>query len=695
MYNIVELFIFKYLTDLEVLTDHNNFFSVKRIIKEEGAKIGLKHYANASRKEIIELFPKSSIDGTTIINGTIFVNEKGEPNISNDSLFENVINIFSDYGKKYGSFKNIDRQFKTRLYETFLRQDAGIKTLGQYFTPRNVVSAIVKMSKARHLNQGARICDPFCGVGGFLLETLINSDNILSEYTPKNGKVDPKIKLIGYDKGSNEKEEERTIILAKANMLIYLSNQIAAHKSKENLKEFCEKAFNQTFQLIKSNLGTFEKVNEEKFDLILTNPPYVSSGDKNFRSEIEKKGYGEYYTVPSTGREGLALEWIIRNLKPNGQSIVIVPDGLMRQTRLMKWVFKKCIVEGVIRLPTRTFYATPQITFVLILSKKENENKRQRTPVFNFLITEIGETRDAKRLQTIENSPVPNDLIECATLFKQFSAAPTKFTQANSKLKVISFQDFEAMPNWHIDRLWTMEEKEELKMESRKWGIDVNELNTCIQELQEIIEEMKPFMVKDETSFIEIGLSDERYFSFYNNYTNLTEKGYSRINSGNSEDIPLYTASQNPVAYLSQEEIDRIGATDKIHIANDFNPIISVASGGDGCAGTNIFIHKTPFLIDSGRLAIRLNHDRLLINYVAYQIQDMKDIYGFKRSFGFNRKTVQEANVLIKVPIKADGTFDIENQKRLSEDFIEFVKIKDRIVNTASPLMKMRSIKNV
>ena len=576
-----------------------------------------------------------------------------------------------------------------------MRQDAGVRVLGQYFTPRNVVSALVKMSKVRYLTQGSRICDPFCGVGGFLLETLIDSDKILSEYTPKNGKINPKIKLIGYDKGSNEKEEERTIILAKANMLIYLSNQIAINNSKENLKEFCEKAFNQTFQLIKSNLGTFEKVHEDKFDLILTNPPYVSSGDKHFRTEIEKKGFGWFYTAPSTGREGLALEWVIKKLKTDGQGIVIVPDGLMRQRGLMKWVFKKCIVEGIIRLPTRTFYATPQVTFVLILSKKRDETRDQETPVFNFLITEIGETRDAKRLNKINKSHVPNDLIACTKFFRAFSADPLNFSQTDPKLKIIPFNIFKAMPNWLIDQLWTPEEKDELKIESRKWGIDVLQFNTCVEELQEITQGIKSFLPDKESNFIEISLSDEKYFSFYNNYTNLTEKEYSQINTENIQDIPLYTASQNPVAYLNQGELNKIGATEKIHRANGFNPMLSVGAGGDGCAGTNIFIHKTPFLIDSGRLAIKIEDDKLLIDYVAYQIQDMKDIYGFKRSFGLNRKTIQEANVLIKVPIKPDGTFDIEKQKRLSEDFIDLVKIKDQIVNATSPLMKMRSIKCV
>ncbi|MFX6149354.1 hypothetical protein ABTF39_21205, partial [Acinetobacter baumannii] len=74
----------------------------------------------------------------------------------------------------------------------------------------------------------ARICDPFCGVGGFLLETIVeNKDNIWRQFRPKNGKINPRITLRGYDKGTDEKDDERTIILAKANMLIYFSDLLA------------------------------------------------------------------------------------------------------------------------------------------------------------------------------------------------------------------------------------------------------------------------------------------------------------------------------------------------------------------------------------------------------------------------------------------------------------------------------------
>ena len=95
--------------------------------------------------------------------------------------------------------------------------------------------------------------------------------------------MNPGITLVGYDKGTDEKEDERTIILAKANMLIYFSELLSKYNSPEFLKAFAEGAFNKVFCLIRSNLGTFGKVEEEPYDLILTNPPYVTSGSNSLR----------------------------------------------------------------------------------------------------------------------------------------------------------------------------------------------------------------------------------------------------------------------------------------------------------------------------------------------------------------------------------------------------------------------------
>jgi type I restriction enzyme M protein len=277
LYNVVELFVFKFLSDIGVLKAHNNFNSVYSLIVSVSDQDALKHYAQICRKEIRDLFPTGA-DGTTIINGTIFVNEKGEPNLSQARLFAEILKNLQAYSDEYGSFKYIQREFKTRLYESFLRQSAGVRFLGQYLTPRNVVLAMVAMSTANSLTSGARICDPFCGVGGFILETIVGNPQIYEEYVPRNGVVAPRITLVGFDKGTDEKDDERTIILAKANMLIYFSDLLVKYNSPKLLKAFADGAFNKAFTLIRSNLGTFGRWEEDPFDLILTNPPYVTSG---------------------------------------------------------------------------------------------------------------------------------------------------------------------------------------------------------------------------------------------------------------------------------------------------------------------------------------------------------------------------------------------------------------------------------
>ena len=183
LYNVVEMFVFKFLSDLGVLGSHNNFAQVYELSRTVGYVEALTSYARISRPAIWKLFPEGE-DGTTIINGTIFVNEKGEPNAAQARLFCEVLADLQEFDRKHGSFKYIQREFKTRLYESFLRQGAGLRHLGQYFTPRNVVQAVVQMSPANSLAPGASLCDPFCGVGGFLLEAVIESPRLMAQFQP-------------------------------------------------------------------------------------------------------------------------------------------------------------------------------------------------------------------------------------------------------------------------------------------------------------------------------------------------------------------------------------------------------------------------------------------------------------------------------------------------------------------------------
>ncbi len=480
LYNVVEILVFKFLSDLGVLAGNYAFRRVVEIIAPGGRERdeeALDHYAKVIRDRIRMLFPKGA-DNTTIINGTIFVNEAGQPNPSQAGLFSEVIRAFQAFDDEHGSLRYIDRSFKTRLYESFLRQSAGVKALGQYFTPRNVVQSMVRMSDASTLKAGDSLCDPFCGVGGFILEAIAENSNLQKEFEPKAGKVRPKITLRGYDKGTDEKDDERTIILAKANMLVYLSDLLAQYPSDAHMREFAS-VFNNVFRLLRTNLGTFGQVDPgECHDLILTNPPYVTSGTSSLRSAIESQGFGGDYAVGGRGTEALATQWIIKHLKPGGQALIVAPDGLLNQSVMTDYIKSTCRVLAVVALPSRTFYSTPKKTYILAIRRKQTDEAAQATPVFTYLVSEIGESRDARRVRVSENHLQTMELA-----YGYFKAAPNQFLSADPRCKILPWAKFDGLRTWLVDRLWTHEEKVELGIAEEIVEVDGDTMVRMIDEV--------------------------------------------------------------------------------------------------------------------------------------------------------------------------------------------------------------------
>jgi len=487
LYTFLELFIFKYLSDLKILKDDSkgNDISFSHILSL-GPEKSFKNYSSNARDYLKQLFPKSKEDGTTIINGTVLSPDVPE----HGQVFYRILKRFDSFGE----LTNIDPAFKSKVFESYMKEDIGKKNWGRYFTPRKIVDAIIEMSDIDKLPDNSLICDPACGVGGFILEPIKVKENGLNfYYQVKGNKINSKYNFIGFDKGFH-KEEQLTIILAKSNMLIFLSELL---KNNLNLNEKFADLMNETFKLQTNTiLGTLARTEINKYDLIMTNPPYVTSGSSNYKDAIKNDGkLKSFYKVNGIGVESLFIEWIVRSLKPERTALVIIPHGILNRLnddKVRKMIKDECIIDALISLPINTFYTTPQKTYILIITKKPEPvdlmpKVIQKEPVFTYLVSHIGETLDVKRFEDPDN----NDLPELVSLFNQFKGAKKSFKTDSKRCKIQPIEKFDAddpLCYWSVDRWWSKDEKIELGIEE---GDVVMTLEEFTEKVNETLDEMK------------------------------------------------------------------------------------------------------------------------------------------------------------------------------------------------------------
>jgi type I restriction enzyme M protein len=663
LYNVVELFIFKFLSDLKVLKNEHSFQHLIDLTANGSQdKDILEYYARNSRLKIRELFPKSEKDNTTIINGTIFVDSSGKPVTSQAHLFVNSIKKYN----QFGSLKHIKKEFKTKLFEIFLKQSKDKSRLGQFFTPRKVVRAIVEMSDVEKLKKGANFCDPFCGVGGFICEALQNTKRKI-DFIPKNGKILPQINYSGFDKGSDD-EEERTIILAKANMLIYLSEII--EKNPTLTDEFA-KIFNNIFTLLTdSNLGTLKIKNkeEDKYDLILTNPPYISGGVKSIKDEIIAEGLENEYTENGKGVEGLALEWIVKNLNKEGKAFVIVPHSIFnvsQNQKLRQFILKQCFLDGIISLPSKTFFNTPQKTYILIITKKQN-NEKQLNPVFTYLVNNIGETLDINRFE-IEGK---SDLEKAKDLFNAFKGSPQTFPIkeiGDKRCKISEINYFESNKNWIIENLWTKEEKIELGIEEEIEEIDIDEFQNRLKEAQEEISQQIQ-NISQIKSKKKIELKSQKIgilFDFPTTNSKIT-KEFCNNNKG---DIPVYASSKSEDSVLGHIKDNLKG----VHYYSD-----CLSWNRNGSVGY-VFIRKGKFATNEDHRAMILKPQyKKFLDKSYLKIEIEKRL--LEEGFSFLDKCGVEKIKEVDISIPFNGkNFDIDLQNELYKQSKTIVEAKQQL----------------
>jgi type I restriction-modification system DNA methylase subunit len=662
LYTFVELFIFKYLSDLGVLQGMYNFNTLYDSFKSNTEGEVLENYASIIRPKIKTLFPENPIDKTTIINGTIFVSKAQKAVKGYSAVFKKILGKFKDYGK----LENIDYDFKSQLFESFLKESISKKNWGQFFTPLKVVRAISEMAKD-DITVGSKICDPACGVGKFLLEPIITK--LDQFYEVKKGKLIPKITIHGFDKGF-DKDEQKTIILAKANMLIYFSDLI---KDNPNITQEFSNLFNDSFELkTNSILGTLSDGVENEYDLILTNPPYVTSGSSNLKEEVKKDGdLVNYYKVNAMGVEGLFMEWIVKALKPNGKAFIVVPDGVFNRKNdknLRQFFIDECFIDGIISLPINTFFTTNKKTYILAITKKADKKEKQKTPVFSYLVSEIGESRDVYRFDIEQN-----DLSEAVTLYSFFKGNKIAFSKINTdkRCKIFPFKDFEdnIENSWIIDKWWSEEEKIEIGISEKKEKVGLLEFSSLVEDIAVSIsgfqEEIKELAEKKKTKL---------------NHSNFNLKDLFKIERGNGKYTKRFINSKK--GEFAVYSGNTFGPFAHINSFDYSKPCITWAI--DGLAGY-IMVHNEKFSATNHRGILIPQKENINLTYIKNILEPLFRTHKKGRidADGKNEYTTLPPfmieNINVKMPIKANGKFDIDMQNKIVEKINFISDLKQRI----------------
>ena len=176
---------------------------------------------------------------------------------------------------------------KAAAFEGLLEKAAseGKKGAGQFFTPRPLIQSIVKIMQPDPLKQkGMKICDPACGTGGF----LVCSYEWLIEKTKGAIPVDdvPAIKgttYYGQDLGARPRRLAlMNLFLHGLKPVIYLGDTI------------------------------YEPDKGERYDVILTNPPFGNKG-------AGQAPMRDDFTISTSNKQLNFVQHVLTVLKPGGR----------------------------------------------------------------------------------------------------------------------------------------------------------------------------------------------------------------------------------------------------------------------------------------------------------------------------------------------------------------------------------------
>lgn len=309
--------------------------------------------------------------------------------IPKPSLLVEAVNIIDDIYDEVDKEQQNGQTFQDTqgdIYEYLLSEIASAGKNGQFRTPRHIIQMICALVNPQ---LGDEICDPACGTGGFLLGAY---QHILTQYTKSENRF---IDDNGIEKGTRgdlltdqrqwQALKEKTfygfdfdttmVRIALMNLMLH-----GIDFPNVDYKDTLSKKFTE----------------ENRFDVVLANPP--------FKGSIDKGDINENLSLNTTKTELLFVNRIFNLLRLGGKAGVIVPDGVLfgsstAHKSLRKMLIEKCELQGVISMPSGVFKPYAGVSTAVLIFVKGGETKN----IWFYDMKADGFSLDDKRSKITEN----------------------------------------------------------------------------------------------------------------------------------------------------------------------------------------------------------------------------------------------------------------------------------------------------
>jgi len=276
------------------------------------------------------------------------------------------------------NFNKTDLDTKGVAFERFM-EDFFKGKMGQFFTPREVIQFAVKMLKPE---EDKLVLDPACGSGGFLLNAMDYVRELADkEYPDNEGENFRMWHDFAKDNLYGIEINDQIARVCKMNMIIHDDGHtnIISTDSLRNVNEISE--IHQSF-------------GKNKFDIILTNPPFGATVKSTEHDYLGKYKLGENKKNQKT--EILFIERCLEFLKSgSGKMAIVLPDGILTNSSLQyvrDFLMEKSQILAVVSLPQFAFThfgAGVKSSLIFVRKKKENE-RAGNYPIFMAIAEHIG-----------------------------------------------------------------------------------------------------------------------------------------------------------------------------------------------------------------------------------------------------------------------------------------------------------------